>query len=171
MSQAGLLNIAGGTAVVLFLTGDSGGAVGPTANNINVVGGVGIDVVGTPGTSTLTINALGTEATVQTTDAVATVIFTQTLAASEAALMEVRVIAAQSDYTSAIGGTFSSVVRRAAAGGAVCAGGPHGNILEDTAGMPDVDFNATGNDIEVLVTGVGGTTYNWRAFIRVTFDN
>ncbi len=171
MSQSGILNVSGGIAVVLTLTGDSGGAVGPTANNINVLGGVGIDVVGTPGTSTLTINALGTEATVQTIDATPTVIFTQTLNASEAAFMYVRVIAAQDDYTSAIGGTFSSTIRRAAAGGAVCAGGPHGNILEDTAGMPDVDFNATGNDIQVLVTGVAGTTYNWRAFIRITFDN
>jgi len=171
MSQSGILNVAGGTAVVLFLTGDTGGAVGPTANNINIVGGSGITVAGTPGTSTLTINSLGTEATVTTTDATPTVIFTQTLAASEAAYMEVRIIAAEADYSSAIGGGFSSTIRRAAAGGAACAGGPHGNILEDTAGMPDVDFNATGNDIQVLVTGVAATTYNWRAFVRVTFDN
>ncbi len=171
MSQAGILNVAGGSAVVLNLTGDTGGAVGPTANNINIVGGSGITVAGNPGTSTLTINSLGTEATVQTTDATPTVIFTQTLAASEAAFMEVKIIAAQDDYTSAIGGGFTSTIRRAGAGGAVCSGGPHGSILEDTAGMPDVNFNPSGNDIEVVVTGVAGTTYNWRAFIRVTFDN
>ena len=41
---------------VAALTGDSGGAVGPDiTNNINIVGGPGIDVVGTPGTNTMTI--------------------------------------------------------------------------------------------------------------------
>lgn len=41
---------------ITTLTGNSGGAVGPTSGNINVVGGTGITVVGNPGTSTLTIN-------------------------------------------------------------------------------------------------------------------
>lgn len=41
------------------LTGNSGGAVGPSVGNINIVGGTGINVVGNPGTSTLTINATG----------------------------------------------------------------------------------------------------------------
>jgi hypothetical protein len=70
MSQSGVLNFAimpfpPGT-VVETLTGNSGGAVGPSAgNNINVVGdGVTATVVGVPGTNTLTITALG--ATVET---------------------------------------------------------------------------------------------------------
>lgn len=44
---------------VITLTGDSGGAVPATAGNINVVGGTGVTVVGTPGTSTLMINVSG----------------------------------------------------------------------------------------------------------------
>lgn len=59
MSQAGILNVAGGGgggSPIQTLTGDSGGAVPPTANNINILGGAGVEVVGTPGTSTLTIN-------------------------------------------------------------------------------------------------------------------
>jgi hypothetical protein len=48
----------GGGSGVNTLTGNSGGAVPPTANNINVVGdGTTANVVGTPGTSTLTISA------------------------------------------------------------------------------------------------------------------
>ena len=44
-----------------FLTGNSGGPVPPTANNINVVGdGTTVTVVGTPGTSTLTVSVVGT---------------------------------------------------------------------------------------------------------------
>jgi hypothetical protein len=50
----------GGTSVINKLTGNSGGAVAPTAGNINVVGdGVSVNVVGNPGTSTLTISAVG----------------------------------------------------------------------------------------------------------------
>lgn len=45
--------------VVETLTGNTGGAVGPTGNNINVVGdGTTITVAGNPGTSTLTISSL-----------------------------------------------------------------------------------------------------------------
>jgi hypothetical protein len=43
------------------LTGNSGGAVGPSSGNINVIGDTTtIDVVGDPGTNTLTISAVGT---------------------------------------------------------------------------------------------------------------
>jgi hypothetical protein len=61
MSQAGVINIAGGGGAgspVQTLTGNTGGAVPPTGNNINIVGGIGATVVGTPGTSTLTINVV-----------------------------------------------------------------------------------------------------------------
>lgn len=42
------------------LTGNSGGAVFPSAGNINILGGTGINVVGNPGTHTLTISGTGT---------------------------------------------------------------------------------------------------------------
>lgn len=38
------------------LTGNSGGPVSPTANNINLIGAHGIDIVGSPGISTLTVS-------------------------------------------------------------------------------------------------------------------
>ncbi len=44
---------------VLTLTGNSGGAVPPTAGNINVIGSGSVNVVGNPGTSTLTISMSG----------------------------------------------------------------------------------------------------------------
>lgn len=46
-------------ALVETLTGNSGGAVGPTANNINILGSGSVNVVGNPGTSTLTISVTG----------------------------------------------------------------------------------------------------------------
>ncbi len=64
MSQAGVLNIAGGGgggSPIQTVTGDTGGPVPPTANNINLVGGSstvnnsnGILVAGNAGTSTET---------------------------------------------------------------------------------------------------------------------
>ena len=48
-------------ASLTSLTGNSGGAVAPDgALNINVLGGTGINIVGTPGTNTLTVNATAT---------------------------------------------------------------------------------------------------------------
>lgn len=62
MSQAGIINLAGGGgggSPVETLTGNSGGAVPPTGNNINVVGTGGVLVTGNPGASTLTITVGG----------------------------------------------------------------------------------------------------------------
>lgn len=59
MSNAGVINIAGGGgggAPVQDLTGNSGGPVPPTANNINLLGIGGVTVAGNPGTSTLDIS-------------------------------------------------------------------------------------------------------------------
>jgi len=61
VSQAGVINVAGGGgggAPVQTLTGNSGGPVPPTGNNIKIIGGNGINIVGTPGTSTLTVNVI-----------------------------------------------------------------------------------------------------------------
>ncbi len=58
-SQAGASGGGGGAGAVSTLTGNTGGAVGPTANNINVVGSGTIAVAGNPGTSTLTISVTG----------------------------------------------------------------------------------------------------------------
>ena len=61
MSNQSILSFAtgGGALVVETLTGNSGGAVGPTANNINVVGdGTTVTVAGNAGTSTLTISTI-----------------------------------------------------------------------------------------------------------------
>ena len=56
MSQSGIASDnASAIGFVNTLTGNSGGAVPPTAGNINVVGSGNITVTGTPGTSTLTI--------------------------------------------------------------------------------------------------------------------
>lgn len=48
-----------GGSNVLTLTGNSGGAVGPSGGNINIVGTGGVTIAGNPGTSTLTVSVSG----------------------------------------------------------------------------------------------------------------
>ena len=53
--------LSGGISNTETLTGNSGGAVPPTVGNINVLGdATTINIVGNPGTSTLTVSAVGT---------------------------------------------------------------------------------------------------------------
>lgn len=60
IDSSGQLGTAGGGSVITTLTGNSGGSVSATAGNINIRGdGVSVNVVGNPGTSTLTISAVG----------------------------------------------------------------------------------------------------------------
>jgi hypothetical protein len=60
IDSAGQLGTAGGGSVITSLTGNSGGAVSATGGNVNVRGdGTTISVSGSPGTSTLTISAIG----------------------------------------------------------------------------------------------------------------
>jgi hypothetical protein len=60
MSQFWVSSNSGSSGSVLFLTGNSGGAVGPNGGgNINLTGSGGINVAGSPGTNTLTITGSG----------------------------------------------------------------------------------------------------------------
>jgi hypothetical protein len=50
----------GGATVIETVTGNSGGAVDPSAGNINIIGdGTSISITGNPGTNTLTVAAIG----------------------------------------------------------------------------------------------------------------
>lgn len=59
MSQITAVPTGTSIGAVMTLTGNSGGAVSPTAGNINTVGSGNITVVGNPGTSTLTASITG----------------------------------------------------------------------------------------------------------------
>lgn len=60
MSQITRNGATGSGGALDTLTGNTGGSVGPDgASNINVLGGVDIEVVGDPGTNTLTLNYTG----------------------------------------------------------------------------------------------------------------
>ena len=60
MSQAGIVGQSSGGSGVETLTGNTGGAISPTSNNINILGSGGINVAGNAGDHTLTISFSGT---------------------------------------------------------------------------------------------------------------
>ncbi len=61
--SANWVELSSGTVApeIEFITGDTGGAVGPDAgHNLNILGGAGIATTGTPGTNTVTISTTAT---------------------------------------------------------------------------------------------------------------
>jgi hypothetical protein len=175
MSQSGIINMSGGGGggtPVQTLTGNSGGAVPPTGNNINVIGAGGVLVTGTPGTSTLTItsgdNLLTGTAT--TTDGVTFVAF------SASANIPLPTASTSVSIRANISGM--DVASSAAAGGELI--GLAKNILGviSIVGTPDLvknndvllnawtaNLTSSGTNVQVEVRGVAGETINWHVLI------
>lgn len=66
MSQAGIISDSGGSGNdIRTLTGNSGGAVaGDAAFNVNLLGAAGVNIVGNPGTNTVTVSLTGGSAAI-----------------------------------------------------------------------------------------------------------
>jgi hypothetical protein len=150
---------------ILTLTGDIGGAVGPTGGNINivgeVVGGQAFAIIeGNPGTSTLNVVARTDE--VVTNDAVFTFFPNAfyALANNQAVVMTANVIGHKDDFSAACGGFCVGIVRRAGAGAIFV--GDNALASEDSGpGIPQFGISNNGNNIQVIVQGVAGETWNW----------
>lgn len=170
MSQAGSVNqLMPPPGTTLFLEGDVGGSVGPDGGGvIFVVGGTNISTIGNPGTNTITINAGETPYDVTTVDATPTLIATVTVAAGTASNINCSFIALQDTFATTIGGTAFTVARNVGAGAVLAGGaGGHQNIIDDSAGFPEITFGVSGNDVEIFVTGVAATTYDWRMLVSM----
>lgn len=171
MSQAGSINqLMPAPGTTLFLEGDLGGQVGPNGGGvIFVVGGTNISTVGDPGTNTITINSGETPYDVTTTNATPTLIATITVANGTASTITCQFIALQNTFASTIGGTAFTVARNAGAGAILAGGaGGHQSIIDDSGGFPGISFGTSGNDVEIFVTGVAATTYDWRMVVSTT---
>lgn len=184
MSQAGILNMSGGGgsgSPVQTLTGDSGGAVPPTANNITVPGATsstnntnGITTVGNAGASTVSFTLTNRiTGTATTTDAVTPQTLSSfNLGATPATyLLEIRIIAYNVTDTRSAGYTSTSVIRTTGAAGSEINANPGIISEEGTMSGVVVQNQITGNTVEIIVTGLAGKTIQWRAlttYIEVT---
>lgn len=142
MSQAGVITASGGSGptAVETLTGNTGGAVGPTGNNINVVGTGSINVAGSPGTSTLTISST-VASTVYDADTGS--------ATPSAGILNVNGTAAQGISTTGSGNTLVWTISNASA------------VQKGVASFNATEFTATAGVITsnpITVTGAGGIT-------------
>lgn len=171
MSQAFKVSIGGSGAGVETLTGNTGGAVGPTGGNIDVVGdGVFLTVDGDPGTSTLTISSLTEEiATLQTTDGILTTIYSFPVPANYAVNLQVQVIGAKSDYSAGVSGTINIGAINDGGGLQIIDSSQDNIITTQVIPAPVTTATATGgnvgDDIAIFVRGVASETWNWRVIV------
>lgn len=143
VSQAGIVGISGGSvSLVQTLTGNSGGAVGPTGNNINVVGTGVITVVGNPGTSTLTITPSGAIASSFPTDA----------GTATPLLGVLNVLGAHGINTSGAGNTVTIAINNAITLGDLSAIATGSNALSATTG----DINIASGNFKIPSTSAAG---------------
>lgn len=149
---------------VRFLEGDSGGAVGPTANKIDIVGaaGSGITVVGNPGTSTLEIQSSSAtyQGSATTVGAVTVTVLSIPVAADSTVVVEARI--AGFEAATGVGGLLSVTAHQNGANFIV----GKADLFKDVPpGLPGATFGvldpAVGSNIDIQCTGSAGKTINW----------
>lgn len=181
MSQAGIINVAGGGgggAPIQTLTGNTGGAVPPTANNIFIVGGTstannanGITFAGNPGTSTLTgtlTNRISGQVT--TANATPTTIITFPLGATPGVYTFNGDITAF-DITDSAGASYGVISGVRTDGATATEIGTQFNTNFEEFAMitADIDVTVSANNVIFQVTGVAGKTIDWDAFFNYRF--
>jgi hypothetical protein len=177
MSQAGILNVAGGGGggtPVQTVTGDQGGPVPPSGNNINLFGGTstannanGIVVVGNPATSTETFTLTNRlTGTATTAGAVTTALVTFPLGAV-AGTYTIQLNVAGYTSTGPASTSYFEFICAASTGAAariVSAGDSDEICLEDAAlNASDILVTASGNSVVISAQGVVGLTIDWNA--------
>lgn len=168
-----------GAGQVEFLTGDPGGLgrVGPDAlHNINIVGGPGIDVVGTPATNTLTILLNGgLEGTGTTNDTSTADLITFDLGTTPGVYLFKIDIVGFDSVTPLGTAYFVTAGARTTGTASTEIGGQASDDLEEGVLIGcecDLVCNGGGvggNKAIVRVKGVTGKTINWRAVLTYTF--
>lgn len=169
MSQAGVLGVeAPGTGYIEFLTGNTGGAVGPDGSfNINVVGNTstGISVAGDPSTHTLTISSTGDpnwiSGTTTTVGAVNGTLVTLATASNTTIVIFGRVAAWNAANTAAFGGDITAIAKNVA--GTVTVIGPPDSFTDQDSALAGSSFTlaVSGTNLILQVTGVTGLTIDW----------
>jgi len=163
---------------ILSVTGDSGGAVFPTANNIFLIGGSsttnnikGITVIGNPGTSTETFtltNRISGSGT--TANATPLNIATFSLGATPGVYnFDIQIVGY--DLTDLAGcGYFISGSVRTTGAAAILVGTPDKITNEEAATVAcDANLVVSGNNAIIQVTGIAAKNINWVSLSQYIF--
>ncbi len=181
MSQAGIINIAGGGgggAPVETLTGNDAIAVPPTGNTIFLVGGTlssnntnGITTTGNAGASTETINLTNRiQGSVSTANATPTTLTTFALGAVPGVYnFDIQISGYDLTDTAGVGYFISGSVRTTGAA-AVLVGTPDKIVNEEASTIAcDANLVISGNNAVVQVTGILAKSINWRSLSQYIF--
>ncbi len=174
MSQITSINSGGGGGGdILTITGDTGGPVGPTAGNINILGSNAsfIGVFGSPGTSTLTIiNTNQLVAGITTVDAAFVPVSAIPISVpnNSGAFVEARFLALTQDRTRIRSGYGSILARKPGAGPtSLNVGDTFSYVGPKIAGFfPQARFALSGNDIVLEVSGILATIIDWTVVLN-----
>jgi hypothetical protein len=161
--------ISSGSGSLGSLTGDTGGAIVPSSGNINIVGGDGVEVVGSG--STLTIDVFGaTVGTVSTVGATSADVLTLPLG-SVASVYSLDILIEGFDSVTPAGAAYAITGGvRTTGSAATLIGSPMIDAFEESAlSGASVSLIASANNLLVSVTGVAGKTIAWKA--RVSYLN
>ncbi len=164
MSSSAQFTVGGSVvAGILTITGNSGGAVGPTGGgNINIVGDGFINIVGSPGTNTLTVSlANGGNATVTTTDDTPTPLISIAVPEGESVIISVTIVATESTGADSFGGTIVLTVLHYTGGDVSVVGVPTINSNTTSTASIQGTVDTGTQEAVITVTGVIAQTWNW----------
>jgi hypothetical protein len=107
-------------------------------------------------------------AAVATANNTATLIAAIPVAELSAVVVTGEVVGAKTDYSAALGATFTAVARRASGGNVTLVASVTPSVVEDSAGSPTVAVTAnTGTQtIDIKVTGITAEDWSWRVNYR-----
>ncbi len=182
MSQAGLINMSGGGGSgtpIQTITGDTGGPVPPTANNINIVGGnstqnntLGITVAGNAGTSTETVTLTNRiTGTATTTDAITPMtVYTFPLGTTPGTYLFTSKFVVY-DLTDSLSAGYASeaTVRTDGATATLLSTGNFFDSEEGALSGIDVANTVTANSLTIVVMGLLGKTIHYFAKTEYIF--
>jgi len=162
VNNLGVWVLLGGSASDLnTLTGNTGGVINPVAGNINILGSGDLTVAGAGNTLTIS-NPQQFDATVTTTDATPTTIATIPLGAVAGTVaIDVDVFCFNASGPKGASLNLFGAVRTTGAAGTLIGVNTSLSVI-DGAFAISATIIASGNNALVQVTGLAGTTINWK---------
>ncbi|MDX1532864.1 MAG: hypothetical protein R3230_01505 [Nitrosopumilaceae archaeon] len=169
MSQIVIYDTSSIMGDVSQLTTDNGVVLPTVGGNINIVGSQGIYTDGSVA-NTVTLEFETFE--LQTTDDTESTLFTTAdlegapFIANTSILVQLLVTGTRDDYSDMVGGTLSVIARNAGAGAVIVQ--EFDQLMEGTT---EIDWDTSGADVRLRVTGNIGETWNWKVQARYLIQN
>lgn len=100
----------------------------------------------------------------QTTNATPFVLVSVPLNELESVTVTGTLVGSSADHTDSVGGTYSIVARRATGGNITIVGSATNNVQSTSTATFSVAVNTSTQAVELTITGIAATTYNWSSY-------